>query len=252
MPVLAVLVRTHNPGNLGAAARAAKNFGADLLLLQPHAEISHGDAIAFASGAEDFLRRVKVLGSWDEIAARADWVVALTSLRGRVTRGLPPPTTFKEISRSLRSSSALRARRSVALVFGPERGGLTTEELRLCDARLTIPTAPDLPTLNVAQAVVATLALLYPFEESSRRRRDTTTPEETPAATRDLRRLLSSLKETLSSAGYPGRGHSREVIAEIESFVKRGRPTPREVTLLLGALAALRRGLGVSSSKPRG
>ena len=35
MPVRAVLVRTHNPGNLGAAARAAKNFGAELLLLGP-------------------------------------------------------------------------------------------------------------------------------------------------------------------------------------------------------------------------
>jgi TrmH family RNA methyltransferase len=245
MPVLAVLVRTHNPGNLGAAARAAKNFGAELLLLQPRAEISHGDAVAFASGAEDLLRKVNVAAEWGELLDRADTFVAMTSLRGRVSRGLPPPTTFKEIS------SSLRARRHVALVFGPERGGLTTEELQRCDARLTIPTASDLSTLNVAQAVVAALALLYPFEESSRRRRTTAEPDENPAPTKDLRRLLSSLKETLSSAGYPGRGHSKEVIAEIESFVKRGKPTVREVTLLLGALGALRRGLGVSPSKPR-
>jgi tRNA C32,U32 (ribose-2'-O)-methylase TrmJ len=173
-------------------------------------------------------------------------VVALSSLRGRASRGLPPPTTFKEIS------SSLRARRRVALVFGPERGGLTTEELRLCDARLTIPTAPELPTLNVAQAVVASLALLYPFEASSRRRRETAPPGERRAPSKELRRLLSSLKETLSLSGYPGRGRSREVLSEIESFVKRGKPTAREVRLLLGALAALRRGLGVSPSKPRG
>ena len=245
MPVLAVLVRTHNPGNLGAAARAAKNFGAELLVVDPRAPLDHPDAIAFSSGAEDFLRKVKILGSFDDLAARADSVVALSSLRGRVSRGLPPPTTFKEIS------SSLRRGRLVALVFGPERGGLTTEELRMCDARLTIPTAPDLPTLNVAQAVVATLALLYPFEASSRRSRALPSPEESRAPTKDVRRLLSSLKETLSLSGYPGRGHSREVIAEIESFVKRGKPTKREVTLLLGALAAVRRKLGVSPSKPR-
>ncbi|HQQ77210.1 MAG TPA: TrmH family RNA methyltransferase [Thermoanaerobaculia bacterium] len=246
MPVLAVLVRTHNPGNLGAAARAARNFGAELALLGPRTDPAHPDAISFASGAEELLRKVKILGSFDELAARADSVVALSSLRGRVSRGLPPPITFKEISSSLRHG------RRVALVFGPERGGLTTAELQACDARLTIPTAPDLPTLNVAQAVVATLTLLYPFEASSRRRRETAPPGEQPAPTKDVRRLLSSLKETLSSAGYPGRGHSREVIAEIESFVKRGKPTAREVTLLLGALAAVRRGLGVSPSKPRG
>lgn len=243
MPVVVVLVRTFNPGNLGAAARAAKNFGAEIALLGPRTDPAHPDAISFASGAEDLLRRVESLGSFDDLAARADDVVALTSLRGRVSRGLPPPTTFKEIS------SSLRARRRVALVFGPERGGLTTEELQRCDARLTIPTASELPTLNVAQAVIAALALLYPFEESSRRKRAAPVPGEEPAPTKDVRRLLSSLKETLSSASYPGRGHSREVLSEIESFVKRGKPTRREVTLLLGGLAALRRGLGVRLSK---
>jgi TrmH family RNA methyltransferase len=246
MPVLAVLVRTHNPGNLGAAARAAKNFGAELLLLQPRTEVSHGDAIAFASGAEDLLRKVNTASEWGEMLDRADTFVAMTSLRGRVSRGLPPPTTFKEIS------SSLRRGRRVALVFGPERGGLTTEELKMCDARLRIATSDAFPTLNLAQSVAISLSNLYPFEASSRRRRETAPPGEQPAPTKDVRRLLSSLKETLSSAGYPGRGHSREVLAEIESFVKRGKPTAREVTLLLGALAALRRGLGVSPSKPRG
>jgi TrmH family RNA methyltransferase len=236
MALRVVLVRTHNPGNIGAAARAAKNFGAEIALLGPRTDPAHPDAISFASGAEDFLRRVKSLAAWDEVVSEADDIIALSSLRGRVSRGLPPPTTFEEIS------SSLRRGRRVALVFGPERGGLTTEELRLCDARLTIPTAAALPTLNVAQAVVAALALLHPFE-APRRRRGTPKPEEPPAATKDVRRLLTSFKETLSSAGYPGRGHSKEVVAEIESFLRRGKPTSREVTLLLGAFAALSRGL---------
>jgi TrmH family RNA methyltransferase len=245
MTLRVVLVRTHNPGNLGAAARAAKNFGADLLLLQPRAQISHGDALAFASGAEDFLRKVKILSAWGDLLASQDTLIALSSLRGRVSRGLPPPTTFEEIS------SSLRRGRRVALVFGPERGGLTTEELRQCDARLTIPTAAALPTLNVAQAVVAALALLYPFE-APRRRRGTPKPGEPPAASKDVRRLLTSFKETLSSAGYPGRGHSRDVLAEIESFFRRAKPTSREVTLLLGALASLSRSIAVKSANSRG
>ncbi len=245
MPVLAVLVRTHNPGNLGAAARAAKNFGAEIALLGPRTDPAHPDAISFASGAEDLLRGVCVLSDMGELLGRADSLVALSSLRGRVSRGLPPPTTFKEIR------SSLRRRKRVALVFGPERGGLTTEELQGCDARLRIETSEEFPTLNLAQSVGIALALLSPFE-APRRRLESPNPEEAPAAAKDVRRLLSSLKDTLSSAGYPGRGHSKEVVAEIESFVKRGKPTDREVKILLGALAALRRGLGVSSSKSRG
>jgi len=247
MPVLAVLVRTHNPGNIGAAARAAKNFGAELLLVEPRAEILHPDAVAFASGAEDLLRRVKTLAEWDDAAVRADDVIALSSLRGRVSRGLPPPITFEEIS------SSLRRGRSIALVFGPERGGLTTEELRRCDARLRIEAREEFPTLNLAQSVAIALSRLFPFE-APRRKRGTTGAKgaKSEAATaKEMRRLLGSFKETLSLAGYPGRGHSREVLGEIESFLRRGKPTSREVTLLLGALASLSRALGVNPSRRR-
>jgi TrmH family RNA methyltransferase len=244
MTLRVVLVRTHNPGNLGAAARAAKNFGAELLLLQPRADVLHPDAVAFASGAEDLLRRVKTLAEWDDAAVRADDVIALSSLRGRVSRGLPPPTTFEEICSSLRRS------RRVALVFGPERGGLTTEELRRCDARLRIEAREEFPTLNLAQSVAIALARLFPFE-APRRSRGAPKPEGAPAPSSDVRRLLTSFKETLSSAGYPGRGHSKEVLAEIESFLRRGKPTSREVTLLLGALAALGRSLPRRRGRPR-
>ncbi|MGZ6987440.1 MAG: RNA methyltransferase [Thermoanaerobaculia bacterium] len=242
MTLSVVLVRTHNPGNLGAAARAAKNFGAELLLLQPRADVFHPDAVAFASGAEDLLRRVKTFAEWDDAARRADDVIALSSLRGRVSRGLPPPTTFEEIS------SSLRRGRRVALVFGPERGGLTTEELRRCDARLRIEAREEFPTLNLAQSVAIALSTLFPFE-APRRRRGTTGVKSEAATAKEMRRLLTSFKEILSSAGYPGRGRSKEVLAEIESCLKRGRPTSREVTLLLGALGALARALGVRASE---
>ncbi len=244
MPLRVVLVRTHNPGNLGAAARAAKNFGAEISLLRPRTRLDHPDAVAFASGAEDFLRRVNVVPAWGDLLASRDTLVALSSLRGRVPRGLPPPTTFEEVS------SSLRRGRRVALVFGPERGGLTTEELRLCDARLRIETRDEFPTLNLAQSVAITLASLFPFE-APRRRRGTTGAKREVATAKEIRRLLASFKETLSSAGYPGRGHSKEVVAELESYLRRGMPTSREVTLLLGALAAVSRALGVDRSKRR-
>jgi TrmH family RNA methyltransferase len=248
MPLLVVLVRTHNPGNLGAAARAAKNFGAELVLLDPQVATDHVDALSWASGAEDLLRKVGRIDSWEELErhAPADAVVALTSLRGRKERGLPPILKWSAVR------AAMAAGHRVAFVFGPERGGLTTEELRRCDARLTIPADPAFPTLNLAQSVAVALALsrplspLFPFEAPRRRRGSGTRDDEEPAPSRDVARLFFSLRSTLATAGYPGRGHSKEVLAEIESFLRRGRPTKREVTLLLGALAAVRRRTGGS------
>src|ERR1017187_5097680 len=64
MTLRVVLVRTHNPGNIGAAARAAKNFGAEIALLGPRTDPAPPDAISFASGAEELLGRVSVLSAW--------------------------------------------------------------------------------------------------------------------------------------------------------------------------------------------
>ena len=223
-----VLVRTHSPGNLGSASRAAKCFGASLALLDPRTDRAHPDALAFASGAEDLLSGAQVLTAWDEIGSLADRVVALSSLRGRAARGLPPATSWP----ALRTEAA---RRTVALVFGPERGGLTREELEACDARISLPTQPAFPTLNLAQSVAAALAL-------GEKARKTAPPEkDDPAPTRDLTRLLTQFHALLANSGYPGKGRSDSVLAELDSLLRRSRPTRREVTVLLGAFAAVER-----------
>ncbi len=242
MPLLAVLVRTHSPGNLGAAARAAKNFGAELAVLDPRCDPLHPDAIAYASGAEELLRGRKTFADWKALRADVSRVVALTSLRGRKTTGLPPAATFAAIRREL------GAGRRVALVFGPERSGLSTDELRECDARLRISTERDFPSLNLAQAVAISLALAASRSssrsvslEAPRRRRGGGETSVRDASSKELARLKDSIRSALAAAGYAGRGRNAHVVAELESSLLRSRLTSREVTLWLGALAALSR-----------
>jgi len=228
VPVALVLVRTHSPGNLGAAARAAKAFGADLLLVQPKASRTHPDARAFASGAEDVLDSALELSSWDDLVRGADAVYALTAMRGRLARGLPPARPWS----ALRTDAASRR---VALVIGPERSGLSTDEVRLCDGRLTIRTRPEFPTLSIAQCAAAALALAQPPRAARE-------AGPLPATAAELARLLGSLREALTGAGWAGEGRSKDALAEIDSLLLRASPTSREVTLLLGALGALRDG----------
>jgi tRNA (cytidine32/uridine32-2'-O)-methyltransferase len=228
MSVLVVLVRTHSPGNLGAAARAAKNFGARLALVDPRADRRHPDALAFASGAEELLEMAESL-SLQDLDTRVEHVIALSSLRGRGVPGLPPVTSFASLRRR-------RERERIGLVFGPERGGLTKEEFRLCGERLSIATSPDFPTMNLAQSVAATLALATPGRSPS-----AAGAEVEHASAREVTRLLGAFRSTLAAAGFPGKARSDEVVAEMEAFLRRGKPTEREVTLLLGVLAAVRR-----------
>jgi TrmH family RNA methyltransferase len=239
MPLLAVLVRTHNPGNLGAAARAAKNFGAELVLIDPRIDVLHPDAVAYASGAEKVLRKKNLITDWRALRESVSSIAALSSLRGRITRGLPPATTFAAVKRDLHLGHR------VALVFGPERSGLSTEELRECDERLRIPTSPAFPSLNLAQSVAIALALSLSLSfEESRRRRGKNDSDEEPATSKQLARLKETLRQSLGAAGYAGAGRNRIVVAELESSLLRARLTRREVTLWLGALAALSRKRG--------
>ena len=230
-----LLVRTHSPGNLGSAARACKAFGAGLLLLDPRADAAHADARAFASGAEDVLDAALRPASWEEAEDGAGAVLALTSLRGRSARGLPPAWSWAAARRAAGSGR-------LVLVFGPERSGLTTEEVRRAQGRLALPTQPGFPVLNLAQAVAAALALLAGGRAARRDAEDGSSGERgansAPAAAH--RRLREELDAALRASGFLGR-EDDAVFLELLAPLLRARPTGREAELWTGALRKLGR-----------
>jgi len=233
-PVVSVdvlLVRTHSPGNLGSAARACKAFGARLLLLDPRADAAHEDARAFASGAEDLLGAALRPSSWEEAEGGAGAVLALTSLRGRATRGLPPAWSWAAARREA-------ARRRLVLVFGPERSGLTTDEVRRTQGRLALPTRPDFPVLNLAQAVAAALALVASGRSSHGGAKGGSSPDADAAPTTAHRRLREELAAALRASGFLGR-EDDAVLFELLAPLLRARPTGREAELWTGALRKL-------------
>lgn len=228
--ITAILLRTHNAGNLGAAARVVRNFGARLVLAGPRVARDHPDALAFASGAEDTLFSAPEIGGLEEASSMFDILVALTSTRGRNARGLPGKTTGAALRR------AERAGLSVGLVFGPERNGLSTEEVLACDHRWSLPAEPDFPTLNLAQSVAVSLALIR--GEGSRRPSSGPPPQTVRRET--WRHLMRVLRQTLEW-GFPIRRERPDVIDEIVEAVRRARPTQREAELLLAALSSIDR-----------
>ncbi|HYN41259.1 MAG TPA: TrmH family RNA methyltransferase [Thermoanaerobaculia bacterium] len=226
MSVDVLLARPHSPGNLGSAARACKAFGARLLLLDPRADASHEDARAFASGAEDLLDAAPRLSSWNEAEEGASALLALSSLRGRSARGLPPAWSWATARRAAREGR-------LVLAFGPERSGLTTDEVRRASGRLAIPTVPGFPVLNLAQAVAASLALLAAGGRSLR-----TPPTTAPAGAPTLRRLREELAATLATSRYLVRDDD-PVLLELLSPLLRARLTTHEAELWTGALRKL-------------
>ena len=147
-PTRFVLVRTSHAGNVGATARAMKVMGfSDLVLVQPRFDdvLSREETVALASGAADVLARARIVGSLAEALEDISWACATAM----TPRDFGPPTyTPREHFATLATSP-----HRVAFVFGPERTGLSNEDVYRCHACLSIPAPADYGSLNLAQAV---------------------------------------------------------------------------------------------------
>lgn len=147
-----VLMHTSHAGNVGAAARAMKVMGfTDLVLVAPRFPdvLSHEDAVAFASGAADVLTRARVVPTLSDALDGITHALATAM----TPRDFGPPTLApREHFAALAPRLAAEGGR-VAFVFGGERHGLANADVWRCHACLSIPTAPDYGSLNLAQAV---------------------------------------------------------------------------------------------------
>jgi tRNA/rRNA methyltransferase len=144
-----VLVETSHPGNVGAAARALKTMGfTNLVLVRPRYPdvLSHPEAIAFASGAQDILESARIVETVEEALAGCDLVAAVSA---RLREFSPPVVTPRELAESV----AHRQGGDVAFIFGSERYGLPNEVVMNCQALINIPANPAYSSLNLAQAI---------------------------------------------------------------------------------------------------
>jgi len=150
--IAVVLVSPRNPLNIGAAARAMANFGfRHLAVVAPYEE--HWREAKSAVGASDLLQNAKRVERVAEAVADCALVIGTAALAHRKPEQtvipLPDlaPFVVAELARGGR----------VALVFGPEKRGLTRDDLALCHALVEIPTDPRQPSMNLGQAVAVCL-----------------------------------------------------------------------------------------------
>jgi tRNA/rRNA methyltransferase len=228
-PVI-VLVRPQLGQNIGKAARAMLNFGlTDMRLVVPRDGWPNPDAGPAASGADVVLEQAEVFGSVEEAVADCSTVFASTVRRRDLVMPVVGP---QEMADQIASSPARSA-----ILFGPERSGLETEEVALANAIVTVPINPEFASLNLAQAVIL---LAYECSKRSNLAQPTVRDLEPAAPHGELDRLISQLDEELVAKGYfhpPSRTQAtRNTLRTI--FTKTGWSS-REVKAVHGIIRAL-------------
>jgi tRNA/rRNA methyltransferase len=229
-PPVIVLVRPQLGQNIGKAARAMLNFGlTELRLVAPRDGWPNPDAGPSASGADVVLEQAGVFVTVADAIADCSLVFASTVRRRDLIMPVVDPS---EMAEQITQSSE-----RCAILFGPERSGLETEEVALANSIVTVPINPDFASLNLAQAVIL---LAYEWSKHSSLAQPPAKDLEPPAPHGDLEGLIRQLDEELVAKGYfhpPARTQAtRNTIRTI--FTKTGWSS-REVKAVRGIIRAL-------------
>ena len=218
-----VLVRPKEPGNIGSAARAMKNFGlSELYLVAPQRPLTR-HAFALASHAEDVLSGAVVVESVAEALTGCTRALGTTARDRADAETVYPP----------REAAALPRAGRTAVLFGPEDFGLSNEDLRHCQGYIRIPTA-EYASLNLAQAVQLVAYEWFVTEAAQETSKQTRTPEREVAPREVLEGMYAHLLTTLHTVGYTDA--QREGAAEtlFRGLFDRAELSEREVAALRG------------------
>lgn len=228
-PVI-VLVRPQLGENIGKAARAMLNFGlVDLRLVSPRDGWPNPAAGPAASGADVVLERAAVFGSVAEAVADCSHVHATTVRKRGVTK---PVATPEEAARDIRAAAGRSA-----VLFGPERSGLETDDVALARSIVTVPINPAFGSLNLAQAV---MVVAYEWSKGEALARPPEVPLPPPAPQEELEGMIAQTIGLLERTGYffpPERAGA--VRRTLRTVLTKPGWSSQEVRTVRGVLSAL-------------
>jgi tRNA/rRNA methyltransferase len=221
-----VLCRPMQSGNIGSVARALKNMGfTDLRLVAPVASARDRAATSMAVHGADVLTASTI--HRDLAAALADRTVTVgtTCRPGLYRRGV---VSLRSAASELVTAAAVNR---VAIVFGPEDHGLTNDELKVCQRLVTIPTADDYRSLNLAQAV---MLVAYELRMAATAEPANPAPAPQRAAARDVEAMLGRMADALVEIGFLPADNPDHIMFALRQIFGRSGLTPRELDILNG------------------
>ena len=153
--------------NIGACARAIKNFNFNkLVLINPKPVFPNDKILATSVGAKDIIKQSKKYENLEEAIKNIDIIIA-TSARFR-------NKNVKHIE--LVDLKKINFKKKIGFLFGSEASGLSNDEISYANYTLQIPTNPDFKSLNLSHSLiiiaqyVASLIKLknVPFQKSKK------------------------------------------------------------------------------------
>ena len=186
-----ILVKPQLGENIGAAARAMKNFAlSDLRIIAPRDGWPNDKADAMSVGAIDVIKSAKLYDTLEHAISDLNYVYATTGQRRDLN---------KDYISSYDISEEFTDKGKIGILFGRESAGLTNDEVSLANKILTIDTVQEFSSLNIAHAVCVVCHDLFKAKDFIRKDLDN---KQILATKDELRYCYEHLISSLDSRGF--------------------------------------------------
>lgn len=251
MTVRVVLVEPSHPGNIGSVARAMGNMGFTNLNLVRPVEHLVEEARVRSSGNEGILANATVSDTLTEAISDCSFIVG-TSARLRTVGwpNLTPREAMHEVATALEKSQ------NAAILFGPERTGLSNRHIDRCDVLVRIPVDEKSPSINLASAVIILLyelhlVIRHQLQEQTAIDSHTGIEQiETMATHGQIEGFFEHLQVVLEEIEFIANGPREVLMRKIRRLFLHPNLTEDEVNILRGILTAVEK-KSSAGSKPR-
>lgn len=142
--------------NIGACARAMKNFGiSELRIVNPRDGWPNPKAEAASVGAIDIIQNATVFLDLESAVSDFEFIYATTGAKRSINKSYV-------MSKNLKTEFPFE--KKVGILFGRENSGLNNEEISIANKIITINTNKEFTSLNIGQAVLAVCYELFEAE----------------------------------------------------------------------------------------
>ena len=216
--------------NIGACARAIKNFNFDkLILVDPKPSFPNDKIIATSVGAKDIIKKSKVFDSIEPAIEKIDYLIATTSrFRNK---------NIKHIQ--LKDLKKINYRKKIGFLFGSEASGLSNNEISYANYTMQIPSNSEFKSLNLSHSVIIVAQTVFNLLNLNLKSYSKS-QKITLASKRQIKSMLNLCIKNLEDRNFFKPKEKRAIMLEnLRSIFYRMELSEKETRILLSVFASL-------------
>tara|TARA_Y100000996_G_scaffold402632_1_gene374786 strand:+ start:23 stop:733 length:711 start_codon:yes stop_codon:yes gene_type:complete len=226
-----ILVKPQLGENIGACARAMKNFGfSNLYIVDPKINFPNHKAKATSVGAYDIINKAKVFNKIENAINPFNLIISLSARRRDINKKHITLNEFQNIIN--------RKNLNIGLMFGPEASGLSNNDLSFSNYILQIPTSSKFKSLNLSHSLA--LICYEIFKSLNKKKINKKSIKLKISSKSKISSIVAHLKNLLEEKDFfipKEKKHS--MILNINNLIYRLQPNDKELRIIASIISSL-------------